>query len=395
MLLLSSRNLSLIIASVIFTSCGKKGGGADNGPTASIASVSQDRATTSSVFHFPVTLSASTSKAVTIHYTTVPGTALANTDYIPATGSLTIPANQLQATIDITVTGDSLRKGDQEFYVQLDNPQNCTLQTNKGTGTISNRNGLYFPVDNTGYTTPNTYAGYTLAWSDEFNTPGISTANWSFEIGNNNGWGNNELEYYTDAPGNAFVSAGNLIIEARTESMGGKNYTSARMITKNKKTFKFGRIDIRAKLPKGKGIWPALWMLGNNIDAVGWPACGEMDILEMLGHEPNKIYGTIHWGNTVPSHASKGNSYTLSSGSFDQQFHVYSLIWKQDDIRVLVDDQEYVHVTSVDVAGSNYPFNLNFFFIFNIAVGGSWPGSPDGTTVFPQRMVVDYVRVFQ
>ncbi|TMI70993.1 MAG: glycosyl hydrolase family protein [Bacteroidetes bacterium] len=388
--------ISLVVVSSLLISCGKKGGGNnDPSPAAAINNVSQERTIGSSVFHFSVSLDKATTKAVTIHFATVAGTAVANTDFTPVSGTLTIPASQLTASIDVTVTGDSLRKDDQTFFVQLDNPQNCTLQTDKGTGTIVNKNGLYFPVANTGYSTPTTYPGYTLAWGDEFDGNALSTSNWSFEIGNNNGWGNNELEYYTDRTENAFVSAGNLIIEARNESFGGKNYTSTRMITKNKKFFKFGRIDIRAKLPKGKGIWPALWMLGSNIDAVSWPACGEMDILEMLGHEPNKIYGTMHWGNTLASHGSKGNSYTLGSGSFDQQFHVYSLIWKQDDIRVLVDDQEYVHVTSADVAGSNYPFNSNFFFIFNIAVGGSWPGSPDGTTVFPQRMVVDYVRVFQ
>jgi beta-glucanase (GH16 family) len=376
-------------------SCGKKGAGADPLPSATISGVSQERTTSSSIFHFSVSLSAAATKAVTIHYTTTAGTALANTDFIPVTGTLTIAANQLQASIDVTVTGDSLRKDDQNFFVQLDNPQNCTLQNDKATGTIINKDGFYFPVDNAGYTTPNNYPGYTLAWADEFTGSNLNTGNWSFETGNNNGWGNNELEYYTDRPQNIFVSAGNLVIEARSESFGGSSYTSTRMITKNKKIFKFGRIDIRAKMPKGKGIWPALWMLGSNIDAVGWPACGEMDILELLGHEPNKIYGTMHWGNTVASHSSKGSSYTLSSGSFDQQFHVYSLIWKQDDIRVLVDDQEYVHVTATDVLGSNYPFNSDFFFIFNIAVGGNWPGSPDNTTVFPQRMVVDYVRVFQ
>jgi len=395
MCLTISQKIICASVAIFFISCGKKGGSGDTGPSASISFVSQERTTSSSVFHFPVSLSAASNKTVSIHYTTLAGTALANTDFIPASGTITIPGGQQQAFIDVTVTGDSTRKANQDFFVQLDNPQNCTLATDKAAGTIINANGMYFPVDNTGYSTPNNYPGYTLAWGDEFNTPGINTTNWSFEIGNNNGWGNNELEYYTDRTQNAFVSAGNLIIEARAESFGGKNYTSTRMITKNKKTFKFGRIDIRARMPKGKGIWPALWMLGNNIDAVGWPACGEMDILELLGHEPNKIYGTMHWGNTVPSHGSKGSSYTLSSGSFDQQFHVYTLIWKQDDIRVLVDDQEYLHVTPIDVQGSNYPFNNNFFFIFNIAVGGSWPGSPDGTTVFPQRMIVDYVRVFQ
>jgi len=394
MYLSTFQKIVYVTVALFFIGCGKKGS-TDPGPSVSVSYVSQERTTSSSVFHFPVSLSAVSNKAVSVHYSTLAGTALATTDFIPVSGTLTIPAGQQQAFIDVTVTGDSTRKADQNFFVQLDNPQGCSLGTDKATGMIINANGLYFPVDNTGYNTSGNYPGYTLAWSDEFNTPGISTSTWSFETGNNNGWGNNELEYYTDRTQNAFVSAGNLVIEARAESFGGKNYTSARMVTKNRKNFKFGRIDIRAKMPKGRGIWPALWMLGSNIDAVGWPACGEMDILEMLGHEPNKIYGTMHWGNTVPSHSSKGNSYTLSTGSFDQQFHVYSLIWKQDDIRVLVDDQEYVHVTSVDVQGSNYPFNSDFFFIFNIAVGGNWPGSPDGTTVLPQRMVVDYVRVYQ
>jgi beta-glucanase (GH16 family) len=375
--------------------CGKKGGSGDVLPGITIAGVSQDRTATNSTFHFPVSLSASTGRAVTVHYTTVAGTALANTDFIPVSGTLTIPANQQQGTIDVTITGDSLRRADQTFTVQLDNPQNCTLATDKATGTIQNKDLLYYPVDNTGYSTPSTYPGYTLAWSDEFNTNTLNSANWTFESGNNNGWGNNELEYYTDRPQNVFVSSGNLVIEARSEYFGGKNYTSTRMITKNKKTFKFGRIDIRARMPKGKGIWPAVWMLGNNIDAAGWPACGEMDILELLGQEPNKIYGTLHWGATVLSHSSKGSSYTLPGSSFDQQFHVYSLVWKQDDVRILVDDQEYVHVTSTDVLGSPYPFNNDFFFIFNIAVGGNWPGNPDNTTIFPQRMIVDYVRVFQ
>ncbi len=394
--LLSIKNWVVVVVAFVFIHCGKKGSSPNptTTPAAAISNVSQERSTTSSTFRFSVSLTAATSNPVTIHYSTTAGSALANTDFIPTTGTLTIPANQLQGNIDVTVTGDSLRKDDQDFYVQLDNPQNCTLQNNKGTGTIINKNGLYFPVVNTGYSTPTTYPGYSLVWNEEFTGNSINTTNWTFESGNNNGWGNNELEYYTDRTQNAFVSQGNLIIEARQESYNGSNYTSTRMITKNKKIFKFGRIDIRAKMPKGKGIWPALWMLGNNIDAVGWPSCGEMDILELLGHEPNKIYGTMHWGSSVATHGSKGSSYTLSGGSFDQQFHVYSLIWQQNDIRVLIDDQEFVHVTSTDVTGT-YPFNSNFFFIFNIAVGGSWPGSPDATTSFPQRMIVDYLRVFQ
>ncbi len=384
---------ALFLSCLFLFSC-KKSGSTDSDNGITIYNVSQYRLDVSSTFTFEVYLDKPATTDITVNYATQPGTALADKDYVTKTGTLTIPAGQNRGTIPIEVKGDSLRRESQLFFVQLSNPKNATLKVDKGTGTIKNDNGLYFPVDNAGYSTPATYPGYTLTWSDEFNGRSVDGTAWTFESGNNGGWGNNELENYTGRSENVFVSSGNLIIEARNETFGAQNYTSTRMITKNKKVFKFGRIDIRAKMPKGKGIWPALWMLGNNIDVVNWPNCGEIDILELLGHEPNKIYGTMHWGTGGGSHASKGGNYVLGTGSFDQQFHVYSIIWKQDSIKVLIDDQEYVQVTKADV-GATYPFNADFFFIFNIAVGGNWPGAPDATTVFPQRMIVDYVRVFQ
>ncbi|RTL59472.1 MAG: glycosyl hydrolase family protein [Sphingobacteriales bacterium] len=379
---------------ITLLSCGKKKSSETPLPGISIAGVEQQRTTSDNVFKFKLTLDKAFSGTVSVTYSTLEGTALSNKDFIPASGTITIPANQLETTINVTVKADSLRTTNKYFYVQIDNPSNCTIKTNKAAGNIINENGTYFPVPNTGYTTPATYPGMTMVWSDEFNANQVNTSDWTFENGNNNGWGNNELEYYTGRLENVFQSAGNLIIEARQENFSGFAYTSTRMITKNKQKFKYGRIDIRAILPKGKGIWPALWMLGNNIDAVGWPACGEIDIMELLGQEPNKIYGTVHYGPTLATHASKGNSYVLSSGSFDQQFHVYSLVWAQDSVKILVDDIEYLSANASNI-GSSYPFNSDFFFIFNVAVGGGWPGSPDGTTSFPQRMIVDYVRVFQ
>ncbi len=388
----------LAVFCVTLFACSKGGSGtttppASTLPAASINNISANRNGAGSVFQFSVALSSAAVGDVTLHYATQPGTALENADFTAATGTLTIASGKTSGTIDVQIKGDSLRKENQVFYVQLDAPKNCTIKTSKGTGTIVNVNGLYLPVDNTGYTTPLTYAGYNLAWADEFSTNSINAANWTFETGGG-GWGNNELENYTDRTQNAFASQGNLIIEARPEVYNGNQYTSARMITKNKQVFKYGRVDIRAKLPSTKGIWPALWMLGNNIDQVSWPSCGEIDILELLGQEPNRIYGTIHWGSNLATHASKGTNYLLPSGSFDQQFHVYSMIWAENSIKILVDDQEYLSATNVDVSGT-YPFNNNFFFIFNIAVGGNWPGSPDATTTFPQRMIVDYIRVFQ
>ena len=194
---------------------------------------------------------------------------------------------------------------------------------------------------------------------------------------------------------NTFISNGNLIIEARKETIGGFNYSSCRMTTQDKKFFRFGRIDIRAKLPVGNGIWPALWMLGTNISEAGWPACGEIDIMELIGKTPATVYGTLHWSNSAGTHTSKGANYALTSGDFSKKFHVFSIIWVQDNIQVLVDDQKYLEVPATNLGVTINPFNLNQFFIFNVAVGGNWPGSPDNTTEFPQRMFVDYVRVFQ
>ncbi|HKB43786.1 MAG TPA: glycoside hydrolase family 16 protein, partial [Chitinophagaceae bacterium] len=140
---------------------------------------------------------------------------------------------------------------------------------------------------------------------------------------------------------------------------------------------------------------PALWMLGNNIISAGWPACGEIDIMELLGQEITKSYGTLHYGASAATHGSKGNFYTLSSSSFYDQFHVFSMDWKQDQVNLYVDNNLYLTVNKTDLGSAPYPFNAPFFFIFNVAVGGNWPGSPDATTSFPQRMIVDYIRVFQ
>jgi hypothetical protein len=372
----------------------KKSGDGGVLPNMSIGNSSGERSSSSAVYRFTVSLDAPATSEVTASYTTVDGTAKSGKDYTTASGTVRIASGQSQATIEVTVSADSLRRESQQFFVQLSAPKGCVIQSDRGTGTISNQNLLYYPVDPAGYSGRTNYAGYTLVWNDEFNGNEVNTNNWTFELGNNNGWGNNELESYTASTNNAFVSAGNLIIEARQERVGNFNYTSARMITKGKKEFKWGRVDIRAKLPKGKGIWPALWMLGSNISTVNWPACGEIDILELLGQEPSKIYASLHWGPNTSGHRYDTKSYVATGSSFDQQFHLYSMIWDASGIKILVDDQEF---QSLSKAAFNdvYPFDNPFFFIFNIAVGGNWPGSPDATTVFPQRMAIDYIRVYQ
>jgi beta-glucanase (GH16 family) len=332
---------------------------------------------------------------VSVNYATADGTARAGTDYTASSGTLTIAPGQTEVYVDVPIKGDSLRQADQVFYVNLSAPVNATLGTSQATGTIINSDLLFLPTDSTGYTTPTSYAGYHLAWSDEFSGNTLNTQNWGFDIGNNNGWGNQELEYYTSSTNNVFVSAGNLIIEARSESNNGFNYTSGRIKTEGIQQFTYGRIDIRAKLPVLHGMWPALWMLGSNINTVPWPGCGETDIMELVGSNPNRITGSMHWQNADGSEGTYNNNYFLSTGDFSQEFHVFSLAWQKDTVQFFVDDHLYVNGSIANVTSGTYPFNLPFFFIFNVAVGGNFPGNPDNTTTFPQRMFVDYVRVFQ
>lgn len=258
--------------------------------------------------------------------------------------------------------------------------------------------GLGIPT--TGYVSPESYEGYRLVWRDEFNGNAL-TQDWTFDLGDgcaNNlcGWGNNELQWYTNRRENVRVENGNLIITARREPMSGRQFTSARIKTEGRQSFQFGRIDIRAVLPKGQGIWPALWMLGDNIRQVGWPACGEIDIMEMIGGPAtarnNTVHGTVHWDNNG-SHAETGGFTTLSQGIFNDNFHVFSIIWDERQIVWLLDNRPFHTVDITPAALSE--LRESFFFLFNIAVGGNWPGNPDDTTVFPQQMVVDYVRVFQ
>jgi beta-glucanase (GH16 family) len=244
-----------------------------------------------------------------------------------------------------------------------------------------------------GYTSPLTYSGLSLVWDDEFNGTTLSS-DWTFDIGTGSGgWGNNELQYYTNQ--NHSVNNGYLEITAKEETINAQQYTSTRLKTQGIKSWKYGRIDIRAALPYGQGIWPAFWMLGDNISSVSWPTCGEIDIMEMIGGagaNDRTVHGTVHW-NENGSHAQFGNSKVLPSGKFADEFHVFSIVWNQNSITWLLDNVPY---NTVDITPSNMSaFHNNFFLIFNIAVGGNWPGSPDGTTVFPQKMYVDYVRVFQ
>lgn len=242
-------------------------------------------------------------------------------------------------------------------------------------------------------------AGWNLVWSDEFDGTTVDQSKWEAQIGNGCpslcGWGNNELQFYRSE--NATVSGGMLTIEAKQESFGGQNYTSARLRTRNLGDWLYGRIETRAKMPVGQGLWPAFWMLPTDEIYGGWAASGEIDIVEYLGHQPSKVFGTIHHGGEWPDNISSTQSLTLPSGDFNSTFHTFALEWEPTEMRWYVDDQLYATQTFWVSNGQPYPapFDERFHLLLNLAVGGNFPGNPDGTTVFPQQMVVDYVRVYE
>ena len=390
----------LFLCTALLHACGK-GDSKDNSPVPTItiedASGTEGTGGTSQL-EFNVVLSAASRQVVTVHYASADGTAKAGQDYNAVTdGVISFQPSETQKKIAIGIYADDVKEGDETFTVRLSAPQNGTLFRQTATGTIRN-DDVKVPFSNAGYEAPLSYAGYSLAWSDEFNGPGLDDKVWSFEAGdgcpNICGWGNNELEYYTSRPDNLFIQDGKLIIEAKQETINGKNYTAARIKTQDKKTFRYGRVDIRAKLPVGKGIWPALWMMPQSSVYGTWPKSGEIDIMEAIGSEPSRILSTLHFG-PGPGSTMISKNYILPTGNFNDEFHVFSMEWKQDQIKLFVDNNLFSTVTRADLGANNYPFNEMFYFIINLAVGGNLPGSPDASTYFPQWLIVDYVRVFQ
>jgi beta-glucanase (GH16 family) len=318
-----------------------------------------------------VYLSGTSDKVVSIDYSTADSTAIAGKDYVAvSSGKLVFQPGEVLKNIKINILSDTAQKQNVVFKVVLNNPVNCTLP------------GSDFKVRilNVDYST--------LVWSDEFNSGQLNTAVWNYELGAG-GWGNNELQSYTSSLNNVHIDSGYLHISVLNPY--GSTYTSGRITTKGKKEFTYFRVNIRARVPEGQGVWPALWALGGNISTVNWPKCGEIDIMELLGQTPATVYGTVHWD--ANGHQMRGSSYSLSSGKFSSGFHVFSLIWTPGRFKWLIDNREYYSLNKAEI--SAFPFDLPEFFIFNVAVGGNWPGSPDQTTVFPQHLIVDYIRVYK
>ena len=246
---------------------------------------------------------------------------------------------------------------------------------------------------------------WTLTWSDEFDGPAgapVDGTKWVAETGGH-GWGNQERQYYTALSENVSLDgSGHLVITARAEPQnssyacwyGSCGYTSARLKTQGRFTQTYGRFEARIRVPRGLGLWPAFWMLGADIDQVGWPRSGEIDVMENIGREPAIVHGTMH-GPGYSGASSIGGAYTLASGSFADDYHVFAVEWMPGEIRWFVDNTEYRRSTPASLpAGAAWVFDHPFFMLLNVAVGGAWPGDPDAATQFPQQMLVDYVRVY-
>ncbi|QQD77465.1 glycoside hydrolase family 16 protein [Curtobacterium sp. YC1] len=235
-----------------------------------------------------------------------------------------------------------------------------------------------------------------LLAADEFDGPAGSAPNpaiWRYDLGAG-GWGNAELQTYTDTRRNsALDGAGNLVITARREADG--SYTSARLKTEGTYTAQYGRIEARIRIPRGQGIWPAFWMLGADIGQVGWPACGEIDVMENVGYEPTLVHGTVHGPGYSGAQGISSTRQNPSGAPFADDFHVYGVDWRPGSVTWTVDGVAYRTVTRADVGSNPWVFDKPFFVILNVAVGGTWPGSPDASTSFPQQMTIDWLRVFQ
>jgi len=264
------------------------------------------------------------------------------------------------------------------------------LQVTKDTDVFSTKQSVSISGDDSDYV-----LSFTLSWADEFDSSSVNTDDWTYETGAS-GWGNNEFQNYTNG-NNAKIENGKLIITAEkvNDNTTAGSYTSTRMITRGKKEFTYGRMEIRAKLPSGRGIWPAIWMLGTDRGTIGWPACGEIDIMEYVGYEPNKVHATVH---TKAGSGANGNGSGKTLETAEEEFHIYGLIWTEKEMIFYTDSPENVTHTYApsNKTDENWPFYKPQFFILNVAVGGNWGGAQGiDNSIFPQTMEVDYVRVYQ
>jgi len=342
-----------------------------------------------------------------------PTVTIGGTTATPATGPVTVTFTFSQPMAafpagDVQVTGANPAAATTmvdatHFTLVLTPPAGFagSAQITVGAGTFTDAAGVANLTGATASQPFNTVpGGPVLTWSDEFDGPDGSLpdpAKWAFDTGGG-GWGNGELESYTARAQNAQIQGGNLVITARRETYTGADgitcdYTSARLKTLGLFSQAYGRFEARIRIPAGQGMWPAFWMLGNDFPTAGWPACGEVDIMENIGIQPATLYGSIHGPGFIGGNLS--TTINLPTGALADDFHIYAVEWQAGEIDLYLDSTLYAAYTPASLPpGSTWVFDQPFFLILNVAVGGGWPGPPDASTVFPQTMLVDYVRVY-
>ena len=366
-----------------------EGGGSNTTPAEILSKLSVDDVTLfegssgTTPFEFTISMDKTFSQPVSVSYSTADGTAKGGEDFTAVSAqTVTFQPGERSKKVTVDVVGDTKKEGAETFTINLSNVVNGVITKASGTGSIRD--------DDEG-------AAYTnLVWSDEFDYTGLpNPQKWSYDVGGS-GWGNNELQYYTkDRPENARVEGGNLIITARREAMEGRDYTSARLVTKNKGDWKYGRVEVKAKLPQGRGVWPAIWMLPTEWKYGDWPASGEIDIMEFVGYEPDRVHGTVHtqsFNHGIGTQKGSSLQFTdLATAS-----HVYAIEWYADKIDFFIDNQRYFTFTNSGKGFADWPFDQSFHLILNVAVGGNWGGAQGvDPSVYPQQFVIDYVRVYQ
>lgn len=381
---------------LVISSCDDSNISDDRLPEVSAESITVAETNQNQEISLEISIDKPSTQEIIINYNTSNGSALAGSDFRSIQSErVVIPAGEITASITLTILGDEFKEDPEHFIVNLSSAINASISTDEIKITITDTDTLVEPgtsITFEGYESPLEYEGYNLVWQDEFEADQLSD-DYTFEIGTgSNGWGNNESQYYREE--NTRLEDGYLVIQAKEENFQGQEYTSSRIITEGKKEFKYGRFDIRARMPYGQGLWPAIWMLGSNFRQVGWPHCGEIDIMEMIGGQGREatVHGTVHW-QSDNGYASFTNSEELIDATLAEKFHVFSIIWDENSITWLIDNEPY---GTIDTTPAHLDeFREEFFFIFNVAVGGNWPQYPDETTTFPQEMWIDYVRVFQ
>ena len=392
----------LLVALLLIVSCGDDGTGGPTGPTVEpmddlpMLRISDMQALESTPrLTLRLALNEVTIEPIEVSYELVGETAEPGVDFVGANATVTIESNTNSADIILELLDDEIKEVDETIMLRILSADGAEIVNAEARIRVLDNDSAVLTEE--GYRTSEEQFGYNLSWQDEFDGGVIDENSYNFEMGdgcpNLCGWGNNELQIYTNEPDNAAIENGALVLRATSNPPG--NFESARITTKDKRFFQYGRVDIRAKITRGQGMWPALWMLGQNIDEVGWPACGEVDIMENVGHEAATSHGTAHWGPQGRGFSTFLGSEISLDEDLAERFHVFSIVWEQDLIEWYLDETKFFTLTPANARNEAWRFNNEFFFIFNVAVGGNWPGPPDATTEFPQQMEIDYIRVFQ